>query len=256
MAAEDSRTAERLPVAMRIKLKYADVDTFIQRYAVNISRGGVFIATRSPKPVGTLLRFEFQLASSLPVLRGEGQVIWVRPFDPEQPRRVHGMGVRFTRLDAESRQIVERALEWRREHQEATEAPREEAGPEEPLEPSEALAPPEERVEQTSQPPLVSETPADREANPPSPMELMPERAPAEPAPAPPAEGTQHEIVAELQQSSQSQVVRAAHHIAQLTAGQSYFPEDAELTELLKPVRIEMPDSGREAARRLRAMLG
>ena len=34
---------------MRIRLKYPDLETFIQKYAVNISRGGIFIATKQPK---------------------------------------------------------------------------------------------------------------------------------------------------------------------------------------------------------------
>jgi uncharacterized protein (TIGR02266 family) len=101
---------------MRIKLKYPDVETFIQKYAVNISRGGIFIATKTPKPVGTALRFEFLLANSdagQSIIRGEGQVQWTREFDPQQPNKAHGMGVRFLRLDEESQAIVDRALAWR-----------------------------------------------------------------------------------------------------------------------------------------------
>jgi uncharacterized protein (TIGR02266 family) len=101
---------------MRIKLKYPDVETFIQKYAVNISRGGIFIATKTPKAVGTPLKFEFVLAAGdagISVIRGEGQVLWTREFDPNQPSKAHGMGVKFTRLDAESQQIVDRALAFR-----------------------------------------------------------------------------------------------------------------------------------------------
>jgi uncharacterized protein (TIGR02266 family) len=100
---------------MRIKLKYPDVDTFIQKYAANVSKGGIFIATRSPKAVGTALRFEFVLAGGQgeSVIRGEGVVQWTREFDPTQPTRPHGMGVKFTRIDAESMEIVERALAFR-----------------------------------------------------------------------------------------------------------------------------------------------
>ncbi len=101
---------------MRIKLRYPDIDTFIQKYAVNISRGGIFIATKTPKPIGTLLRFEFVLASTEPglsIIRGEGQVQWTREYDAATPTKAHGMGVKFTRLDAESQEIVDRALAWR-----------------------------------------------------------------------------------------------------------------------------------------------
>src|SRR5438105_4218549 len=98
---------------MRIKLKYPDVDTFIQKYAVNISRGGIFIATKQPKAVGTALKFEFQLADGGAVIRGEGVVQWTREYDPAQPAKAHGMGVRFTRLDEPSQAIVDRALAFR-----------------------------------------------------------------------------------------------------------------------------------------------
>jgi uncharacterized protein (TIGR02266 family) len=101
---------------MRIKLKYPDVETFIQKYAVNISRGGIFIATKTPKPVGTALKFEFLLAAGengTSIIRGEGQVLWTREFDPSQPSKAHGMGIRFTRLDPESQAVVDRALAFR-----------------------------------------------------------------------------------------------------------------------------------------------
>ncbi len=103
---------------MRIKLKYPDVETFIQKYAVNISRGGIFIATKNPKPVGTFVRFEFLLsdATSSSIIRGEGQVQWTKEFDAAQPNKAHGMGVKFSRLDADSQGVIDRALRWRADH--------------------------------------------------------------------------------------------------------------------------------------------
>lgn len=103
---------------MRIKLKYPDVETFIQKYAVNISRGGIFIATKQPKPVGTFVKFEFLLsdATTSSIIRGEGQVQWTKEYDPAHPMKAHGMGVKFSRLDAESQGVIDRALRWRAEH--------------------------------------------------------------------------------------------------------------------------------------------
>jgi uncharacterized protein (TIGR02266 family) len=105
----------RATTSMRIKLKYPDLETFIQKYAVNISRGGIFIATRAPKPVGTVVRFEFLLgnAEATSLIRGEGVVQWTREYDPATPTKAHGMGVKFTRLDAESQSVVDRALHYR-----------------------------------------------------------------------------------------------------------------------------------------------
>lgn len=101
---------------MRIKLRYPDVDTFVQKYAVNVSRGGIFIATRQPKPIGTFLRFEFLLADATSIIRGEGQVQWTKEVDPEHPARAHGMGIKFTRLDRKSQALIDRVLQWRTEH--------------------------------------------------------------------------------------------------------------------------------------------
>jgi uncharacterized protein (TIGR02266 family) len=101
---------------MRIRLKYADVPTFVERFAPNVSRAGLFIASRTPKPVGTTVRFELTLADGkTKLLKGEGVVAWVREFDEDNPLRPHGMGVRFVRLDADSRQLIERIDAFKRE---------------------------------------------------------------------------------------------------------------------------------------------
>ncbi|MCC6998437.1 MAG: TIGR02266 family protein [Deltaproteobacteria bacterium] len=106
----DKREAERVASALRLKLKYADVETFVDKFATNISKGGIFIATRQPKPAGTSLRFELLLENGQKLIRGEGVVSWVKDFDPKQPARPHGMGVKFTKLDADSRVLVDRML--------------------------------------------------------------------------------------------------------------------------------------------------
>jgi uncharacterized protein (TIGR02266 family) len=110
MADNDKRGADRMSAALRLKLRYTDVESFIDRYAANVSKGGIFIASRAPKPVGSALRFEFQLADGSPVVRGEGKVVWVKEFDPTQPHKPHGMGVKFTRLDSHSKAILDRML--------------------------------------------------------------------------------------------------------------------------------------------------
>lgn len=75
MSSSDTRGGERLPATLRIRLKYSDEAHFIERYSMNISRGGIFIATRTPKPVGTHLRFEFQLGNGQSLIRGAGTVV-------------------------------------------------------------------------------------------------------------------------------------------------------------------------------------
>src|SRR5688572_19699637 len=114
MSEPDKRAAGRVPVVLRIKLQHPDVDTFVEKFATNISYGGMFIASRTPKPIGTAIRFELRLANESPVIAGLGVVRWMREFDPKFPRRPHGMGIQFTRLDPTSRELLDRIVEHRR----------------------------------------------------------------------------------------------------------------------------------------------
>ena len=93
-------------MVLRIKLRYQDVDTFIDKFAINLSRGGMFIASRSPKAIGTEIRFELKLADTSTVISGVGVVRWTRDFDPEKPRSAHGMGIEFVELSENSKSII------------------------------------------------------------------------------------------------------------------------------------------------------
>ena len=50
---KDDRKDTRGPVSLRIKFRSANLDQFIERYGVDVSRGGIFIRTREPLAVGT-----------------------------------------------------------------------------------------------------------------------------------------------------------------------------------------------------------
>ena len=114
MADNDKRAERRVPVALRIRLRYSDVDQFISKFAINISRGGMFLSSRNPKPIGTHLQFEMRLADDSPVIEGSGEVRWIREYDRHQPNQPHGMGIQFFELKPDSRVILERIIEHRR----------------------------------------------------------------------------------------------------------------------------------------------
>ncbi len=98
------------PEPVRVRLRYAAFETFIDKFAPNVTRGGVFLASRTPRAVGEVFAFEVLLSGGEVALSGEGKVTWVRPFDPAAPQKPHGMGVQFLRLDAPSRDVVNRML--------------------------------------------------------------------------------------------------------------------------------------------------
>jgi uncharacterized protein (TIGR02266 family) len=91
--------------AIRARLKFPSQQAFIEGYAPNISKTGIFIKTPKPKAVGMRIKFEFQIADGTPVLRGIGEVSWNRA--EASAGKPLGMGIKFLKLDAKSRQIVE-----------------------------------------------------------------------------------------------------------------------------------------------------
>lgn len=93
-----------------MRLRYAAFETFIEKFAPNVTRGGLFLASRTPRPIGEEFQFEVQLAGGEVALAGDGKVTWVREFDPAAPSKPHGMGVQFLRLDAPSREVVNQML--------------------------------------------------------------------------------------------------------------------------------------------------
>ena len=100
----------RVPVNLRIKFRSETIEQFVERYASDVSRGGIFIRTREPLAVGTQLRFDFQLQDTSPLMAGEGTVVWIREHDPTRTGVTPGMGVRFDKLTPASQPILDRIL--------------------------------------------------------------------------------------------------------------------------------------------------
>jgi len=183
----EKRSQKRVPIVLRIKLRYEDVGTFIDKFAVNLSRGGMFIASRSPKPVGTEVKFELKLADQSTVVAGSGIVRWKCDYDPAKPRAMHGMGLEFKKLEPGSEAVLARVLEHRREL-----GLTDDMGiPREPK-PAKA-APPPTPAAATPPPPPIAAAP-EPEPPPPPPIAAAPEPEP--PPPPPPIAATPEPAVA------------------------------------------------------------
>jgi uncharacterized protein (TIGR02266 family) len=110
LADPNTRQGKRTPVTLKIKFKSETLEQFIERYAVDVSQGGIFIRTKEPLAVGTQMKFEFQLRDASPLIAGEGTVVWTRENDPSRPAIAPGMGVRFDRLAEGSQGVLEKIL--------------------------------------------------------------------------------------------------------------------------------------------------
>ncbi len=108
MTSESSNEPKKVP--LRIRLPFTTETEFIERYGANVTRGGIFIGTRHGKPEGTPLSFELVLQDGTRLMRGEGVV--QKQLVDEQPGK-SGMLVRFTRIDARTKGLIDLIVEKR-----------------------------------------------------------------------------------------------------------------------------------------------
>src|SRR6476619_4267223 len=89
---KSERRADRLQHELLVA--YRTVDGFITDWAVNISRGGIFINTRTPLTVGTAVRLIISLPDTSFPFDLRGRVMRVNEFD-NPSNQVPGMGIEF-----------------------------------------------------------------------------------------------------------------------------------------------------------------
>lgn len=86
-------------------MHFKDLAAFLEGYADNLSRGGIFLLGAPPRAPDTAVRFELVLEDQTVALRGEGRVTWARTSGPTA-----GVGLKFTRLDARSQGLLDELL--------------------------------------------------------------------------------------------------------------------------------------------------
>ncbi len=115
MAADEPSGPRPGPVVLRIKLRYDDVESMVQRFAPNVGKSGLFLPTKSLQPVGAEVKFELRIIDDTPVLVGLGRVKAAKAPDPAAPRASFGMAIELMRVTRESREVILRMLERRKQ---------------------------------------------------------------------------------------------------------------------------------------------
>lgn len=109
-AGPEARTAPRAPIELRVD--YAKVNTFFADYTKNLSRGGTFIKTPHPLPIGTTFVFKLGVPGFAAAFELRGEVTWVlAPEDAGRAQSEAGMGIRFVFDDPARKQEFEAAVE-------------------------------------------------------------------------------------------------------------------------------------------------
>jgi type IV pilus assembly protein PilZ len=104
----DRRYGLRAPI--ELKVEYRRLNTFFADYTKNISRGGTFIATDKPLPVGTDFVFALGVPQMPEPVRLRGKVIWTTPLEEATKANPCGMGIEF-QYGAGEREQKEAAVE-------------------------------------------------------------------------------------------------------------------------------------------------
>ena len=104
--------SHQAPAEPRIALQFEKFSAFVEGYGANLSLGGMFLATEERRPTGSIVDFEIKLADGFRLLKGLGEVLWIRPHAAGADLPA-GMGVRFQALDDSGRELILRILEER-----------------------------------------------------------------------------------------------------------------------------------------------
>jgi type IV pilus assembly protein PilZ len=102
----DRRDEKR--AAIELKVEYRRLNTFFYDYTKNISRGGTFIRTRRPLPVGSNFLFKLVVPTLETPLCLTGEVRWIQSASESGES---GMGIRFIFEDDRERATVEGVVE-------------------------------------------------------------------------------------------------------------------------------------------------
>lgn len=100
------RRDDRLPV--KLEVHYRTQGAFLVSYTVNLSKGGIFLESSTPLPIGTevSLRLEVPGAGTLDLV---GQVAWVRQRAPDG--LPDGMGIQLRPIDDRYGEAIDRMVE-------------------------------------------------------------------------------------------------------------------------------------------------
>ncbi len=100
----EGRIAPRAPI--ELKVDYKKLNSFFADYTKNISKGGTFIKTKKPLPIGTQFLFKLTVPLRHAPFELLGEVVW-STVEGEEP----GMGIRFVYSDEAQRGEFEAVVE-------------------------------------------------------------------------------------------------------------------------------------------------
>ena len=111
MSTQSKRTSPRAPVSIRVE--YHRLNAFFSEYTRDISKGGIFIKTDEPIPVGTECQFSLSFPNHNDPITLQGVVRRVvEDADEQSDVKVdNGMGIAFKFSDAHEKAALAQLVE-------------------------------------------------------------------------------------------------------------------------------------------------
>ena len=100
----EGRGETRAPI--ELKVDYKKLNSFFADYTKNISKGGTFIKTAKPLPIGTRFLFKLSVPQRTDPFELLGEVVW-STTEGDEP----GMGIRFVYSNDNQRTDFESVVE-------------------------------------------------------------------------------------------------------------------------------------------------
>jgi molecular chaperone DnaK len=94
-------------VGLVVKLPFATPEEFLAKYAANITRGGIYLRSRTVKPPGTHVTLDLRLANGERIIHATAKVHFVTG---QSGGGVSGMGLRFLVVDPPTQRFLESAV--------------------------------------------------------------------------------------------------------------------------------------------------
>lgn len=103
------RADPRVELRTEVRVAYPDRASLVRSFCRNISVGGMFVETDVPPATATRVRFELDLEHFSEVVRGVGEVMWVKA--KARPDDSAGFGMRFVEIDPRQRRLIFRIVD-------------------------------------------------------------------------------------------------------------------------------------------------
>ncbi|MBX5481529.1 MAG: TIGR02266 family protein, partial [Myxococcaceae bacterium] len=101
------RDAQQAAVGLVVKLPFATPEEFLAKYGTHITRGGIYLRSKTVKPPGTPVTLDLRLTGGQRIIYASAVVHFVTG---QSGPGVSGMGLRFLVVDPETERFLESAV--------------------------------------------------------------------------------------------------------------------------------------------------